>query len=203
MRQTAHRSLADARTDVAGADLLAAVGLLPKEGRSARHPSYPGDFSYLHEARLGRGCEDGSRCPIDCRMLRLRPLRGRSSMVESQSSKLVVRVRFPSPPPSLSRAAAGRAGERSCVLREANPQGGPTPPEAPRAAQRRVEWRWGRFPSPPPANGSLTPPRPGPRDARGHRHGRPRRYAGCRASPRPSVHAAPSRGRRRPSIRVG
>jgi hypothetical protein len=51
-------------------------------------------------------------------------------------------------------------------LREANPQGGPTPPEAPRAAQPRVEWRWGRFPSPaPPILPSPTPPRPGPRGA--------------------------------------
>jgi hypothetical protein len=58
--------------------------------------------------------------------------------------------RFPSPPPPLSRAAKGHAGERSCVVREANPQGWPTPPEAPRAAPPRVERRRGRLPSPVP-----------------------------------------------------
>lgn len=162
VRQTAHRSLADARAGVAGADDLADGGTLRAVGRLPRHPSYRGDFSYLREAPIGTGCEDVSRCPIDCRMLRLRSLRGRSSMVESQSSKLVVRVRFPSPPPSLSRAAAGRAGERSCVLREANPQGGPTPPEAPRGAPTPLpDWPHGAM-----------------RCARGRR----RRCAGCRAS---------------------
>ncbi len=48
------------------------------------------------------------------------------------------------------RPQAVREGIRVVAVGTDPPAGGPTPPEAPRAAQRRVEGRWGRFPSAPP-----------------------------------------------------
>jgi len=50
----------------------------------------------------------------------------------------------PSPATKCSRALAKRGPLNNSEHRGFEPPGGPTPPEAPRAAQQRVERRWGR-----------------------------------------------------------
>ena len=64
-------------------------------------------------------------------------------MVEPQSSKLMVRVRFPSSPPMPRRAASGGAAGHSCGCRRnrSRLRAGPTPRGSARRRSRRVERR--------------------------------------------------------------
>jgi hypothetical protein len=76
--------------------------------RSARKSRRSTDDRHNHSS--GMPCGWRTPAPSTLAAVRGDPARGRSSMAESQSSKLMVRVRFPSPAPHLhcrSRAVSG------------------------------------------------------------------------------------------------